>query len=346
MGGFVLGVLSTVVLGVLVDLVTGSTTTLLRRLRIRAADSRAIKWDVRPDGLYVAAEWSSKRPIKPSTLDTQLAPKGERHDQTFVDSTVLKAAVAARAHDTGDIAYLTGVRINHTESEETEFCRVGLAEADYSEVRAIEYLREVNPDALLAADAAVATSVRDYLQGPVPSSLAVNVIPMTADGELLCAERSSAVDNGVGMWTVGVYETMKPADKHFRGREENFFSLTQRALEEELGLAHNDYGPIELTWLGIYRPLLRGHLVAVTRLNIDKAEVEERRKSADSRYEHVQLDWIKLNRTTVQEFTRGPKRKATAENAEVIWVKDRGWIDQARLAVLEAWRYQSILLTD
>jgi hypothetical protein len=335
-------VVSAVLLGVAVDVLTGGVTKGLRRLRLRWASSTALQVDTSADGLFMLGEWSPVRQLHPHRLSTIELSKPERPVQGFVDEEVFAGAVARCHQDTGEIAYVTSFRLDHRESPETQVCRVTLAASDYAEVRAIELLRQTAPLTLSQADQALQHNASEYVKRAVPSSVAINVIPMSQDQELLCARRSAAVDNGVGMWTVGVFETMKRADPNRPGQPEDFYALGQRALLEEVGLNSHDYGDLNVSWVGIYKPLLRGHIVASVRLRISKEEALEHARMSDSSYEHDRYDWIPLNRATVRSFAAA-KMRPSSSGGGTLNIDEREWLEQARLAVLEAWRFRVVL---
>ena len=159
---FVVGVLSTVLVGVVVEVVTGGTTRILRRLRLRWSQRASIAFDPRQDDLFVITEWSPVRRLQPHRLLTSLTPKEARPEQHYVAVAELEREVLA-SQGSGDLVYLTGVRVDHRNHLKPK-CRVTLAESDYSEVLAIEKLRLRQPATLSAADSAVVSSTREYLR--------------------------------------------------------------------------------------------------------------------------------------------------------------------------------------
>jgi hypothetical protein len=340
----VLGVLVAVLVGVVIDVLTGWTTRLLRRVRLRVAGRRMVSYDPGAHGLFMLGEWSPARALTPVRLSTRVLESVERPRQPWVDEDVLADAVAASAADSGDISYLVDFRLDHRESEDTQVSRVVLAESDYAEVRAIERLRLFNPASLSRCDRLLHADLRRYLATPVPSSLAVNLIPVSADQEVLCAHRSAAVDNAVGLWTVGVFETLKRLDPNNPGHREDFYSLAYRALEEELGLLPQDCGDLHVTWVGLYRPILRGHVVALTKLRVPKTEIWDRARAADSSYEHANFEWLPLTRQHVLSLLSAPEVTNPGEVSPALEWRDRRWIDQARLALVESWRFRAALL--
>jgi len=297
------------------------------------------RWDSTKDGLFMLGEWSPVRELVPARLRTKSVVMEERPPQLYVDQHAFAAAVAERTDDTGEIAYMVNFKIDHRESFSTQLCHVTLADSDYAEVRAIEAMRQQSPGLLAAADSALAKNAHDYVLGAVPSSVAINVVVVSQDGELLCAKRSAAVVNGIGLWTVGIFETLKRVDPSRPGQPEDFFLVGQRALLEELGLSSRDVEDLQVTWLGIYRPLLRGHVVATVRLKITKDKLLERATRADSSYEHEKFGWIPLNRATLTAFLAARTWDGPEGVGLIIHLKMRDWIEQSRLAVYEAWRF-------
>ena len=336
------GFLSAVALSVIVEVTTGGVTKLIRRTRLFLASRADFDPDTIRDGLFMLGEWSPARRLVPQHLVTTHISKTERPPQVYFDADDLARTVASRTTDTGEIVYITAFKQDHKESDETQDCRVTLAESNYAEVRAIEEMRTTTPQAFESADLAVQRA-GEYVRGAVPSSVAINVVLVTEDGELLCAKRSNAVDNGIGLWTVGVFETMKRTDPNRPGQQEDFYLLGERALKEELGLTSHDHSPLDMAWVGIYQPLLRGHVVAVTRLRISKQDLVDRARRSDSSYEHAGFDWLPLTRATVKSFADAPPGANPAGVGATLWVHGREWLEQSRLGVTEAWRFRVVL---
>jgi Caspase domain len=318
----------------------------LSNLATRSATTAEIlDYDLRQDGLFTLGVWSPARRLEPSRLLTEVISSDVRPIQPYVDHGTLTAAVEARSRRaSGATVYLTGFNIDHRESDETQYCRIREAPSAYPEVLAIEDLRVQRPELFEDCDKAIEDDVRGYLSNAVPSSLAVNLVVVSAENdELLSVERSAATDSAVGWWTIGVFETMKQAEQNRPGSQEDLYGLAVRGLEEELGLRHGDYNPIQISWAGIYRPILRGHVVAVLKLRISKAEVHERARGAHSGYEHAAIDWIPLRRSLVQSFIQAERSFHLNKVGFTLEVMNRKWIDQTRLSVLEAWRFRNAL---
>ena len=302
-------------------------------------------YDVRQDGLFPLGVWSPARRLEPSRLLTEAVPADNRPVQSYIDRTALAAAVEARSRiASGATVYLTGFRIDHRESDETQYCRVYQAPSVYPEVLAIEDLRTRRPELFEECDRAIEHDVRDYLSTAVPSSLAVNLVVVSSENdELLCIERSTAVDSAVGWWTIGVFETMKQADPNRPGVSEDLYGLAARGLDEELGLQSRDYNPIQISWIGVYRPILRGHVVAVLKLRISKRELHARVRAAHSGYEHAAIDWLPLRPSLVLAFNQAARKVRSKRVGSTIEIDGRTWIEQSRLAVQEAWRFRNAI---
>jgi hypothetical protein len=133
---------------------------------------------------------------------------------------------------------------------------------------------------------------------------------------------------------------MKQSDPNRPGASEDIYGLAVRGLNEELGLLPGDYKAIQISWAGIFRPILRGHLVAITKLNIPKEDARARARTAHSGYEHAAIDWIPLRHPLVRAFIRAKRRTYLDKVGSTLDVNHRTWLEQSRLAVLEAWRFR------
>jgi hypothetical protein len=304
-------------------------------------------YDARRDGLFALGVWSPARRLEPSRLVTETVPADARPSQPYIDHNALSAAVHARMlKASGATVYLTGFRIDHRESDETQYCQVHQAPSTYPEVLAIEDLRIQRPDLLERCDREIEENVSSYLRRAVPSSLAVNLVIVSSDNdELLCVERSAATDSAVGWWTIGVFETMKQSDQNRPGAAEDLFNLATRGLKEELHLQPDDYNSIHISWIGLYRPILRGHVVAILKLKISKSELRDRARIAHSGYEHASIDWLPLRPALVQAFSQAERSKHPDKAWSSFEFGHRTWIDQSRLAVMEAWRFRAAFAT-
>ncbi|WBB48444.1 hypothetical protein O3597_25740 [Verrucosispora sp. WMMA2044] len=341
----VLSTASAVGAAVATELATGMISDYAKKVARTLTRGRGVNFDVRLDGLFPLGMWSPARQLEPHRLITEHVSKSGRPGQEWIDSTKLANQVdIAKRMVSGNTVYLTGFKIDHRESEGTQYCRITLAPSEYPEVLAIERLRAEDPDSFTGADSAIEQNVRRYLERPVPSSLAANIVLVSQDGgRLLCVERSAATDSAVGWWTVGVFETMKQPDFSRPGFPEDLYGLIMRGLNEELGLTPDCYGRIFITWLGILQSILRGHVVAVVRIQVDDDAFLERTRIAHSGYEHAAISWVPFKRKTVESFINAPRRTHDHHVGSTVDVGGRTWIEQSRLAVLEAWRFRSVI---
>ena len=319
----ILSVVSAIALSVMTEAATGGISKGFQRLRLSVDGFRSLGYDVRQDGLYCIGDWSPARKLDPSRLITEMAPEKGRPKQPYIDRRVLAGAVRTRTRNaSGATLYMTGFRIDHRESDDTQYCRIRQTASTYPEVLAIEDLRNRRPELFETCDKAIEQDARAYLRTAVPSSLAVNLVVVSSrNDELLCVERSAAVDSAVGWWTVGVFETMKQPDPNRPGSSEDVYGLAVRGLNEELGLQPSDYEPIQISWVGIYRPILRGHVVAVAKLKISNEETRVRMRAAHSGYEHAAIDWIPLRHSVIQEFIRARRTMHPNKVGSTIEVK-------------------------
>ncbi len=306
----VISLISAVALSLVTGVATGAISKGYYKVRSGIDSHRSLGFDVRKDGLYCLGEWSPARKLQPSRLITETTREESRPQQPYLDRRILANAVRACSRQaSGATLYMTGFRIDHRESDDTQYCRVRQAASTYPEVLAIEHLRIRRPDLFDECDKAVEDDVGAYLSQAVPSSLAVNLVVLSSkNDELLCVERSAAVDSAVGWWTVGVFETMKQPDPNRPGSSEDIYGLAVRGLNEELGLQAGDYEAVQVSWVGIFRPILRGHVVAVVKLKISREEAYARARVAHSGYEHAAIDWVPLRQPLVHAFIRAKSR--------------------------------------
>jgi hypothetical protein len=309
------------------------------------SDENDADWYPSDDGLFEINKWSPNRLLEPSRLRTVHLSSLDRPQQSWIDPSTLAAAVEASAHFSGQNLYLAGWQdIDHRESFETQTFVARLAETHYPESMAIGHLRRHRPDALAKSDEQLDLNPNVYVTTAVPSALCVNVVVVTEHAEVLALRRSAAVGTAVGLYTIGPVESMKVEDPNCPGRREDFFSLAWRCLEEELHLTPWDVHALYIAWLGIYRPMLRGHLVAIAPLRVDRQELADRQEIAHSTHEADRLRWLKLNRATVAAFTRAPHSADPSTDVHPALDFDGvRWVDHSRLALRQAWRYRELL---
>lgn len=310
----------------------------LARERERASALEHIvanRFSPREHGLFMRVEWSERRRMDPARLRTRVVGRKDRPAQQWVDDSTLNRAVR-RSRGSGDLLYLLEAEPDHRESEATEICDVRLGETEYPEAVAVADLRVTEPAQLSQADAALESRLREYLASAVPSALCVNVVVLGPEDELLCVRRSGGVDSASGRWTVGVVESMKQTDP-------DFYELARRALDEELAIGAQEVLDLQLAWLGVYRPVLRGHLVAVARVAVPAGEWETRRRRASHSYEADEVSALVLDATLLDEFFQSPIRDDPHDAHPQFDFGGRQWVDHARLAVREAERFRAVL---
>jgi hypothetical protein len=340
-GPFLLGVLAAVAIQLLVEALTGAISPKLRRIRgfvRRPSPSYAAE----SDELFALHQWTITHKLQRGDLISQHLDVQERPTQRWIDEAIWRGAVTAEARGQGELCYLVRLEPDHREGPANQVCRVWFASSEYAEAAAVMSLRSDKPESLRTADRVIADDPVRFLAGAVPTSLNVNAV-VVAENHLLCMRRSNAVGSARGMWTVGAVEAMKRSPDP--GRAEDLFSLTERALEEELGLyvVDGESTPY-LTWIGLYRPVLRGHLVAVIDTTLDRATIEQRRTRSDSYYEHDMIRWLPLGRRTLVRFLQAqaaPDPRDVHPALEVF--PGERWVNHARLAVHEAWRFSPVL---
>lgn len=285
------------------------------------------EYDAQSDGLFVVNEWSPARPMSRERIRVEFMNDQPR--QTWVPPKRLRGPVRRGG---GELVFLTGFDIDHRECPETQECVLRFAPSTYADARVLMDLRMSDPGVLAAADAALNDGRLDkYVATAIPTSFNINVVPVSSAGRVLCVRRSSGVGSAPGSWTVGVIETMKRSDI-------GVYELAFRACLYELGLDEEHITDLHLTWLGIYRPVLRGHLVAVVRVGIPTIEAIERARRARESHEAGTVTWMDLNEL-LAELLPAHSNGARDGHPLLQGHDDRVWVDHARLAAVEAWRF-------
>ena len=146
MPAVVIGLVSAVAVTVVAEAATGWIRKGFYRARSSIESRRSLGYDVRQDGLYCLGDWSPARKLQPSRLITETTPENNRPRQPYIDRRALANAVQTqRRHASGATLSMTGFRIDHRESDETQYCLVRQAPSIYPEVLAIEHLRIRRP---------------------------------------------------------------------------------------------------------------------------------------------------------------------------------------------------------
>jgi hypothetical protein len=183
----------------------------------------------------------------------------------------------------------------------------------------------------------------DYLPGASPATVVANVVVHSSRGHLLAVRRSGSVDTAVGLWTIGIYETMIMEPHRPKGEREDLYTLCERGLREEVGLEiDRDYDHVMLSWFGIYGPLLRTHLVAHIKIKLPEAAVIDALEGSEGLYEADAYEWFKPNKQAVKQVLT-----ATVDNKPMLVPSfdavGRPWLNQTKLSLYEALRVRRAL---
>jgi hypothetical protein len=329
--GWLYGLIGAVALGAMGNLAYDLVRRPSRRLPAVLRQRRLLPDDVRgydpaPAGLHHVVSWSKRRPLSPQNLETRLVGKLDRPH--VLDTREWRDEVAAqkRRGTAGRNCYLVALDIDHHEHANAHKCRMTLAESDYAECLANYEIVRRDPTMAAKVLTLLAGDMDPLLaQGP-PTSFFSSVAIISPNDRVLALRRSTSVRTGAQKWSIGINETMKYDDEP--GREEDLFSLVRRGLKEEVGLESNEYGPIVPTWLGWSEPACSFVAIATVRTRVSEAEVDLRRGTCHSVYEHDAAQWIPLNRGTVTKIVRN-ESSPDSRNP---------WLYLAPLVISEVWR--------
>jgi hypothetical protein len=324
---WLLSLLGAVALGALGNLAyeilkrpSSRVSALLRRSR------PARDYDPGSDGLLHVLSWSRRRPLLEKNLETELVGRLPRSHVFDVPEWQAEVAAQKARGSAGRNCYLVGLDVDHHEHPGAHVCRMRIAESDYAECMAnYVTMRGGSVLAERMADLHRADIEPLLLQGP-PTLFFASIVVVSPRGRVLALRRSASVRTDARKWSIGINETMKYEDEP--GREEDLFALARRGLREELGLTEDDYGRIAPTWLGWSDPDCCFVGVMIVRTNISESEVEERRGSCHSVYEHDASSWLDLDRSTIKSIVAG-KGTPDGKNA---------WLYLAPLVISETWR--------
>jgi hypothetical protein len=314
----------------------------LARVRAWLHSRRRVEYDARRDHMYAINTWSPERPLRPRNLDVALTT--ERPPLRWVDPTRWRQHYdESRESYAGSCGYVTFVGpVDFREGPTTEVFRVTLSPCDYAEGLATwKALRDDEDKQRAIADALSADPFAFARTSP-PNPLAINVAILSPSGRFLAVERSASVASSQGVWTIGpnemltLHDDRSPAD-----RTEDFFSLAQRCLREEVGLSLGDYGDVSISWFGYRSADAHPWIFAQVRSKLSESEVGERLREAHSSVEAASTEWLPLTRETVRRIVDSERN-----HVDSFVERNRGgrrWIAHAPLAVTELWRMQSRL---
>lgn len=130
--------------------------------------------------------------------------------------------------------------------------------------------------------------------------IGVGALVFTADNYLLLPMRSK---ENIATWQ----QTISPSISGATSYDDDIFSKREgpvsswiREGREELGMSNSDFTEGSDIFLGITRDLLRGgkpEMFFATRLNITKAQLEQKFKKARDRWENKELRWLEFTYT-------------------------------------------------
>jgi hypothetical protein len=314
----------------------------LARLRAWRHARKGVGYDGRRDAMYAINTWSPERPLKPHNLEVALTK--ERPPLHWVNPELWREHYdTVREMYGGLCGYVTYVGpVDFREGPTTEVFRVALSPCDYAEGLATWKALREDHDKQEAIANALATDPFAFAQSSPPHPLAINVAVLSPSGRFLAIERSASVASSQGVWTIGPNETLTLHDDRSPGdRPEDFFSLAQRCLREEVGLAPGDFGEISISWFGYRAVDAHPWVFAQVRSKLPESHVDERLREAHSSVEAAATEWLPLTREAV-------RRIVAAERSETDSFVERGrrgrrWIAHAPLAITELWRMQSRL---
>jgi hypothetical protein len=172
------------------------------------------------------------------------------------------------------------------------------------------------------------------VRGAPSSVIAANVVVLSADRKLLAIERSAAVRTSQNVWTLGPNETMNWPTTVRPGQKEDLFDLAERCLLEETGLERTEYAQIYISWIGYNVPGALVHVVALTTAKLTASVITERISHAHGAFEAQQVAWLDPDPAILREISIDPNALG------------RKWINSARLAAQEYWRFRLLLLRD
>jgi hypothetical protein len=328
---WLLGVLAAILLGVVTNLVYDlakyGSVRLPRFLRQCGALPRSARaHDVTDDGVYPLVTWSAGRPLTAARLEASFVGKSRRPHILDVPEWHARVSLLQAQGEAGRTAYPIRIGVDHGEHDGAHRFRMTVAESDYAESLATMQILHENTSLDHRLHTALTAGLDRFLAVVPPTSLTASIGVISAGSRFLLLRRSLSVRTFQAQWTVGVNETMKYHDEP--GASEDLFALCRRAMQEELGLTPDDYGPIVVSWFGWSRPATSFLVVATVRSKLSETEIERRRGQCHSVYEHDMVAWRRLSRRHVASVINGgPCPDGTNR-----------WSYLAPLVVQEMWR--------
>jgi len=330
-----------------------------RHRRITRTGRQALLYEPNSDGWFRVAGWSPDKPLSEQNLKVKVSRR--RPPFGWVQPAVWRENLQiAREQFSGHCGYVTDCEgVDWRESEQSQRLVVTISACDYAE--GIATWESLRSDGHARDQVAVALTEDPlaFIRTAPPCPLAVNIGVLNHDGrKFLGLLRSATVATGRNIWTVGPCETLTIADHASPGsKQEDFFALTRRGLQEELGLSVGDCGPISISWFGYFASDAHPWIFAQVRVLIPDEAVLEKWQNCHSTDEAVRGSWLPFDKETIRGIINGKREVGTGEGAQS---KDRlieavdnvlvehtaakgRWIIHAPHAANELWRMQSVL---
>jgi len=263
----------------------------------RSLPPAARAYDSATDGLYPFVTWSRERRLTPETLRTSYVGQLRRGHVLVGDAWDEGVRRFEASGDRGRTAYIAGLEVDTGEHPAARDLRVVIAESRYAQCLAAKTLVSADSAAQDRVLDAVRQGSHHFVTVAPPTMVSVCVAVLSAENRMLTLRRSLAVRTYPGQWTVGINESMKYSDEP--GREEDFFALVRRGLQEELGLGVDNYGKIAISWLGWSGDAACYVLVATVRSTLRSAQIDELRAQCHSVYEHDLAAWLPMTRSRI-----------------------------------------------
>lgn len=317
-----------------------------RRHRVRVLVSRSAEnkqnilgFNPEEVGLFPINRWTPSRPLTPERLRMRVT--AERPDfSEWIDLPEWErlAEVYSKTKG-GEIAYVTGFKVDHRESFDGHEFEYRVAHCDYSEHLATREYLKLHAGARSKIRACLsAGGMLDLARTSPPSTVKINVAILDRDRHFMAIQRSGAVDYKKGVWTVGPNETMTLPRSIVPGTPgEDLFHLAERCLREELGLERSDYGHINISWIGYEDQTASVKVYSQVVTHLSRRDVDERMAEAHSLFEAQKVEWIPFKRAPVMDIVK------KWENGDS---HGRSWSSSAPLALQEMWRMRNVLHAD
>lgn len=319
-----------------------------RKLRIsylsKKSRQQVIRYDSEEDGLILLHSWSYDRRLLPQNMKIELK---DRPKQSYLNERVIDTSRKGfeKQNYRGNVCYCVGYDVDHQDNKYGQIFKLKIAQCDYSESLALgQYLRD-NPDKKKEIAAIVNNDPQQYFSSAIPSVVFINLIVISENDNLLVLRRSKSVASARGVWSVGAYETMEYVKNSTAKSDNNFHSLAERCLKEELGIYRTFqsqsgevteyYNDIFISSMSLSLSHMGLLVFGVVKLkNITEGEIELRISGSHGKYESDQIRWLPLNKKEIKDYI---------ENDNGIYRnfidKENGdWLTYVKLSLYEAVR--------